>query len=127
MSDTLDPRAQLRAHLQLYAELGVTGSPTLESEWLEAQLVPAARRKLAQNRLQVLSTMVLMGMNRITVTGGKLRATMAFHINTSDMAREERATDLDMRVAAGSFGAGLWSASASASSLTASRSATSTT
>ena len=45
----------------------------------------------------MLSTMVLMGMNRITVTGGKLRATMAFHIDTSDFAREEQATDLDIR------------------------------
>jgi hypothetical protein len=98
------------------ADLGVSGTPSLDESWLEEKLVPAARRKLAQNRLQTLSTMVLMGMDRITVTGGKLRATMAFHIDTSDFAREERATDLDFRTAAsGSFGYGPWSASASVS------------
>jgi hypothetical protein len=97
-------------------DLGVTGTPTLDESWLEEKLVPAGRRKLAQTRLSMLSTMVLMGMNRITVTGGKLRATMAFHIDTSDFAREERATDLDTRVAAsGSMNMGWWSASASAS------------
>jgi hypothetical protein len=98
------------------ADLGVSGKSSLDESWLEEKLVPAARRKLAQNRLQTLSTMVLMGMERITVTGGKLRATMAFHIDTSDFAREERATDLDFRTAAsGSFGYGPWSASASVS------------
>ena len=71
-------------------DLGVTGTPSLDESWLEEKLVPAGRRKLAQSRLSMLSTMVLMGMNRITVTGGKLRATMAFHIDTSDFAREEK-------------------------------------
>jgi hypothetical protein len=98
------------------ADLGVSGRASLDEEWLESQLVPAARRKLAQTRLQVLSTMVLMGMNRIAVTAGKIRATMAFHIDTSDAAHEEHATDIDFRTAAsGSFGFGPWSASASVS------------
>jgi hypothetical protein len=98
------------------SDLGVSGNPSLDQSWLEEKLLPAARRKLAQTRLQTLSTLVLMGMNRITVTGGKLRATMAFHIDTSDIAREEHATDLDFRTAAsGSFGYGPWSASASVS------------
>jgi hypothetical protein len=97
-------------------DLGVSGTPSLDESWLEEKLVPAARRKMAQTRLSMLSTMVLMGMNRITVTGGKLRATMAFHIDTSDFAREERATDLDIRHAAqGAANMGWWSASASVS------------
>jgi hypothetical protein len=98
------------------SDLGVSGTPSLDESWLEEKLVPAARRKMAQTRLSMLSTMVLMGMNRITVTGGKLRATMAFHIDTSDFAREERATDLDIRHAAqGAANMGWWSASASVS------------
>ena len=97
-------------------DLGVSGTPSLDESWLEEKLVPAGRRKLAQSRLSMLSTMVLMGMNRISVTGGKLRATMAFHIDTSDFAREERATDLDIRHAAqGAMNMGWWSASASVS------------
>ena len=97
-------------------DLGVAGKPSLDEDWLETKLLPAARRKLAQNRLQVLSTLVLMGMNRITVTGGKLRATMAFHIDTTDAAHEERATDLDFRVAAqGGANFGFWQVSAQTS------------
>jgi hypothetical protein len=97
-------------------DLGVSGKPSLDEDWLESKLLPAARRKLAQTRLQVLSTIVLGGMNRITVTGGKLRATMAFHIDTSDSAHEERATDLDFRLAAqGGANFGFWHASAQTS------------
>jgi len=64
----------------------------------------------------MLSTMVLMGFSRIVVTGGKIRATMAFHIDTTDRSHEESATDLDFRVAAqGQVGMGWWSVSASTS------------
>lgn len=83
---------------------------------IEDTLVPAARRKLAQTRLKMLSTLVLMGINRIVVTGGKIRATMGFHINTRDTAHAESASQLDTRAgASGSFGYGPWSASASVS------------
>ena len=79
-------------------------------------LVPAARRKLAQSRLQLLSALVLMGINRIVVTGGKLRAAMGFHISTRDQAHAESASGVDARTSAsGTFGAGWWSASASMS------------
>jgi hypothetical protein len=81
---------------------------------IEDTLVPAARRKLAQSRLKLLSTLVLMGINRIVVTGGKIRATMGFHINTRDTAHAEHAEMVDTRAStSGSFGAGWWSASAS--------------
>jgi hypothetical protein len=97
-------------------DLSLRGEIGLDEDAIEEILVPAARRKLAQNRMQMLSTLVLMGMNRIVVTGGKIRATMQFHIDTSDRAREERATDFDFRTAAsGQFGMGWWSASASMS------------
>ena len=38
-----------------------------------------------------------MGMNRIIITGGKIRATMGFHIDTRDRAHAEAPTDLDFR------------------------------
>jgi hypothetical protein len=89
---------------------------TTDETAIEDTLVPAARRKLAQTRLKMLSTLVLMGINRIVVTGGKIRATMGFHINTRDTAHAESASQLDTRVgASGSFGYGPWSASASVS------------
>jgi len=99
------------------ADLDLTESVDATDESaIEDALVPAARRKLAQTRLKMLSTLVLMGINRIVVTGGKIRATMGFHINTRDTAHAESASQLDTRVsAAGSFGYGPWSASMSVS------------
>jgi hypothetical protein len=98
------------------ADLHLSDAPALDDDGIEGTLVPAARRRLAQMRLQLLSTLVLMGINRIVVTGGKIRATMLFHIDASDRMRQEHATDLDFRAAAsGSYGFGPWQASASVS------------
>jgi hypothetical protein len=98
------------------ADLNLSSNVGLDESSIEETLVPAARRKLAQSRHQMLSTMVLMGINRIVVTGGKIRATMGFHIDTSDVLHQEKATDFDFRAAAaGSFGFGPWSVSASTS------------
>jgi hypothetical protein len=91
-------------------------SASLDESSIEETLVPAARRRLAETRLQMLSTMVLMGINRIVVTAGKIRATMGFHIDTSDSAFERSSEDIDARVAArGHYDAGLWGVEASAS------------
>lgn len=110
------PGAEDRTLPNWRGDLNLSQNANLDEDSIEDILVPAARRKLAQSRLQLLSTMVLMGMNRIVVTGGKIRATMGFHIDTTDRAHEERATDLDFRAAAaGQFGFGPWSASASMS------------
>jgi hypothetical protein len=95
--------------------LGRSVDPT-DADAVEEILVPAARRKLSQNRLETLSLLVLMGLDRIVVTGGKIRATMAFHIDASDAVQQANASQFDMRVAAaGSVGFGPWSASVSTS------------
>src|SRR5262249_23197872 len=100
----------------LQADLNLSDRPSPDEGSIEGTLVPAARRRLAQSRLQLLSTLVLMGINRIVVTGGKIRASMLFHIDASDRLRQEHATDMDFRSAAsGSFGFGPWSVSASVS------------
>jgi len=97
-------------------DLNLDTEVSLDDSAIEETLVPAARRKLAESRLQLLSTLVLMGIDRIIVTGGKIRATMGFHIDATDRAHEESATDLDTRVAAaGGVNMGWWSASASMS------------
>ena len=91
-------------------------SASLDESSIEETLVPAARRRLAETRLQMLSTMVLMGINRIVVTAGKIRATMGFHIDTSDSAFERTAEDVDARMAMrGHYNALLWGVEASAS------------
>jgi len=100
----------------LRRDLHLEGDVEIDESSIEEMLVPAARRRLAETRLQMLSTMVLMGVNRIVVTGGKIRATMGFHIDTTDRMHQEHASDLDFRAqAAGSFGYGPWSVSASTS------------
>jgi hypothetical protein len=98
------------------ADLNLVDDVSLDDGSIEETLVPAARRRLAETRLQLLSTLVLMGVNRIVVTGGKIRATMGFHIDTTDRARAEEATDLDFRLAAAAqFNWGWGSASVSTS------------
>jgi hypothetical protein len=97
-------------------DLNLPQDVSMDESAFEETLLPAARRRLAETRLQMLSTMVLMGFSRIVVTGGKIRATMAFHIDTTDRAHEESATDVDLRVQAqGQVGMGYWSASMSTS------------
>ena len=91
-------------------------SASLDESSIEETLLPAARRRMAETRLQMLSTMVLMGINRIVVTAGKIRATMAFHIDTSDSAFERTSEDVDARMAMrGHYNAVLWGVEASAS------------
>jgi hypothetical protein len=99
-----------------FRDLGLTEDVSLDEDTIESTLVPAARRRLAQSRHRMLATMVLMGIQRIVVTHGRLKAEMNFHIDTSDQLAEQHATDFDLRVAAsGSFGFGPWSASLSTS------------
>lgn len=69
----------------------------LDDDAAEEVLVPAARRRLAQNRHQMLSTMVLLGINRIVVTSGRIRAQMGFRIDTSDRAVAAKASEFDAR------------------------------
>ena len=50
---------------------------------IEKKLVPAARRRLAAGRQQLLATMVLMGINRIVVTDGRIKVRDSFKITSS--------------------------------------------
>jgi hypothetical protein len=108
--------ADERPPIDWKAELSLLDDISLDESSIEEVLVPAARRRLAETRLKTLSTLVMLGVNRIVVTGGKIRATMGFHIDASDRAHAEEATDFDIRHgSSGSFGYGPWSASASMS------------
>src|SRR6185503_5637131 len=57
----------------------------------------AARRSLARNRHSLLATMVLMGINRIVVTSGRIRATMGFHIDAHDTGAASSASQFDFK------------------------------
>src|SRR5688572_13713040 len=50
----------------------------LTPEFIEEQLLPMARERVARNRLQTLATMVLLGMNRVVVKDGTIAARLRF-------------------------------------------------
>ncbi len=78
-------------------DLNLSEEVVLDEEAIETRLVPAARRRIAQSRQQTLATMVLMGMNRIVVTRGRIKAAMGFRIDTTDTSRAESAQRFDTK------------------------------
>ncbi len=78
-------------------QFGLNSDIDLNDETVEQVLVPAARRQMAQMRQQVLATMVMMGINRIVVTSGRIKAAMNFHIDTRDTATAKSASQFDMK------------------------------
>lgn len=63
------------------------GGEELTTELLEEQLIPLARRRIGEQRLQSLATMVLLGMNRIIVQDGSISAKVRFRAAARDRAR----------------------------------------
>lgn len=89
---------------------GLSEDVDLDEDTAEEVLVPAARRRLAQSRHQVLSTMVLMGINRIVITSGRIHAKMGFRIDTTDTGNVQTASQFDFKnETSGSAGGGLTS------------------
>jgi len=60
-------------------------------------LVGLARASLARNRQQMLSTMVMMGLQRLVIESGRLSASMRFHIDTHSAAADDRGSSFDVR------------------------------
>jgi len=88
---------------------------TVDDGELEETLLPLVKRKLARERQAMLSTMLLMGMNRIVVTDGRIRASMELQVDARSTAEQTQAERFDTRVTTGgsaSFGMGMWGASA---------------
>jgi len=77
-------------------EYGLAGEE-LTPELAEGALLDAGRRGLAEERMQNLATMVLLGINRIVIQDGQIKARLQFHAS----ARESVKADVgDMQVAA---------------------------
>ncbi len=55
-----------------------------DEEYVEQVLVPAARDEVARSRQQLLATTILMGINRIIVTDGKINAKVRFDFAATD-------------------------------------------
>jgi hypothetical protein len=109
---SMPSEAALRAALNLSEGDSVpSGNPE--------QLVPLVRGNLAKTRQQMLSSMVLLGMQRIVIESGRITAGMRFHIDTRSTAQADQGSSFDTRTnlaAAGSYGVGPWGVSASMSS-----------
>ena len=75
-------------------DFGLAGEE-LEDEFIEQHLVPAARLVYGEKRLQMLATMVLMGMNRININDGTLSARVRFRAAARDRAAVDYATSHD--------------------------------
>ena len=86
-----DPDADPPSWLTDY---GLEDEP-LTDELVEGTLVPAARGRLGEDRLQMLATMVLMGMNRINVKDGTISAKVRFRAAARDSANVTFATAQD--------------------------------
>ena len=68
----------------------------LDNDLVEALLVPAARTQIATGRQQLLATMILMGINRIVVTDGKISAKVMYDFTAKDNTRfQSSATSMD--------------------------------
>jgi hypothetical protein len=79
-------------------DLGLkTPITSLDEDTSERVLLPAARRRMAMDRQQLLATMVLMGINRLVVTDGSIEASCTFTLDTRDrVARHyDRASQYD--------------------------------
>ena len=74
--------------LQKVNGLPIQGGPLksldMEDDTVEDRVVQAARTQLATSRQQLLATMVLMGINRIVVTDGKISAKVMYDFKASD-------------------------------------------
>src|SRR4051794_13226984 len=82
----------------------------LDPKTVEDTLVPAARQRMAMDRQQLLATMVLMGINRLIVTDGKIAASCLFTLDTTDTVTEDttRASTFDEHKEYENKGWGFW-------------------
>ena len=67
------------------SDLGLPDKPSsIDDSTAEEVLLPAARRRMAMDRQQLLATMVMMGVNRLVVTNGQIEASCMFELDTKD-------------------------------------------
>jgi hypothetical protein len=82
----------------------------LDQKTAEETLLPAARRRMAMDRQQLLATMVLMGINRLIVTDGRISASCLFELDTRDAITQfaESASSFDETTVNSKRGWGFW-------------------
>jgi hypothetical protein len=58
---------------------------TSDPEVVQQEVVPAVRTQMAMDRQKLLATMVMMGINRIVVTDGRIQAAVMFDLSSKDI------------------------------------------
>lgn len=71
----------------------------LSDDKSELRLVTAARLQMAKQRQQLLSSMVMLGINRIVVTDGSINAKVVFDMRASDTAKRKYTASMHDREA----------------------------
>ncbi len=89
--------ADEKAKPDFKGHFGLNEDVDLSDETAEEKLVPAARRYMAKSRHQMLSTMILMGINRIVITSGRINAKMGFRIDSRDHGSAQSASQFDFK------------------------------
>lgn len=65
------------------------GGKSLTPELTDGELVEAARTRVGEERMQHLATLVLMGVNRIVVNDGEIKAKLQFHASATERTRAD--------------------------------------
>lgn len=97
-------------------ELEGDAAQGLDPDEPEEGLLPKVRAYLSRKRQKVLASLLTLGMNRIVIDHGKIKAGMNFSIDAKSAAEENKARRFDFSnttSGSGSFGAGPWGVSAS--------------
>jgi phage FluMu protein gp41 len=91
LRDGVDEGAALKRVQQgLGGEGAALKSIDVSDAEVEARLVTAGRNQLATSRQQLLATLVMMGINRIVVTDGRISAKILFDFQTKDSRKLQR-------------------------------------
>ena len=91
LKDGVDESAALkRVNTMQFEDGNVLKSMDLSDENVETALVQAARMQLAKQRQQLMASMVLMGINRIVITDGKISAKIMYDFTSKDNMRKQR-------------------------------------
>ncbi|HSU14306.1 hypothetical protein [Longimicrobium sp.] len=69
----------------------------LSSAESERKFITAAKLELARQRQKMMALMVMLGINRIVVTNGRINAKVIFDIKASDQAARKATADIDDR------------------------------
>lgn len=90
-----DGEAGAREEVKKFLEM--KEDPSFDDEEAEAKVLQAAQLKMARMRQQQLATMVAMGINRIVVTEGEIKASVMFDIRARDTANRSSRAGMEDR------------------------------